>query len=67
MRIKVNPGLFSAETAQKIADKTLKNIIEVSDNYCQLVENKGNSEIEALLNEVLTNIMKISIRSELIW
>ena len=67
MRIKTNPGLFSAETAQKIADNALKNIIEVSDNYCQLVENKGNSEIEALLNEVLTNIMKISIRSELMW
>lgn len=67
LRIKANPGLFKPETAQKIADTSLTNICDFAQDFCLRVENKGNQEIEALLNEVLTNIMKISIRSELMW
>ena len=66
LRIKSNPGLFTPETAEKIAANTLVNIEDMSDNYCLKVENKGNQEIENLLNEVLTNIIKMSIRSEIL-
>ena len=66
LRIKANPGLFTPETAQKIADTSLTNICDFAQDFCLRVENKGNQEIEILLNEVLTNIIKISIRSEIL-
>ena len=66
LRIKANPGLFTPETAEKIAANALINIENMADDYCLKVENKGNQEIEDLFNEVLTNIIKMSIRSEIL-
>lgn len=66
LRIKANPGLFKPETAQKIADTALTNICDFAQDFCLKIENKGNPEVEALLNEVLTNIIKINIRGEIL-
>lgn len=66
LRIKANPGLFRPETAQKIADTALTNICDFAQDFCLKIENKGNPEVEALLNEVLTNIIKINIRGEIL-
>lgn len=66
LRIKSNPGLFTPETAEKIAANSIVNIVDIADDYCLKVENKGNQEVEELLNEVLTNIIKMSIRSEIL-
>lgn len=60
------PGLYRLDTVEKVAADSIVNIVDMADDYCSKIENKGNSEIEALLNEVLTNIIKISIRSEIL-
>lgn len=61
----VKSGIYSLDKARDLAKSSIDYIIKIVDEYCTSIENKGNPEIEELLEDVQYNIMKIAVKKEL--
>ena len=57
-------GKYNLEEARKIAKSSIEHIESIADAFTAKVENKGNPEVDELLNDVQYNIMKIAIQTE---
>jgi predicted nucleotidyltransferase len=57
-------GKYNLEEARKIAKSSIEHIENIADEFTQKIENKGNPEVDELLNDVQYNIMKIAIQTE---
>ena len=53
------------EIARIEAEKSLSHIINLADNFCNITNDKENSETREFLEDVSYNIMKISVQKEL--
>jgi hypothetical protein len=63
--IEVKRGYYNLETARVVGKTAISNIERIADAFTEKVENKGNPEVDELLEMVQYNIMKIAIRMEL--
>ena len=63
--IEVKRGYYDLETARVVGKTAISNIERIADAFTEKVENKGNPEVDELLEMVQYNIMKIAIRMEL--
>lgn len=63
--IEVKRGYYDLETARVIGKTAISNIERIAEAFTEKVENKGNPEVDELLEMVQYNIMKIAIRMEL--
>ena len=61
----VKRGCYDLDTARVIAKTAKENVERIADNFTSKVENKGNPEVELLLDEVQLNIMTKAIRLEI--
>lgn len=63
--VEVKRGYYDLETARVVANTARANIERVADVFVEKVENKGNPEVDELLDDVQYNIMKSAIEKEL--
>lgn len=61
----VKKGCHSLESAQFIADKVIEHIDEMYDEFLKTCSVESNPEVDALLDDVQYNIMKIAIQKEI--
>lgn len=61
----IKQGKYNLQEARKIAKSSMEHIEYIADKFSQKIENKGNSFVDELLNDVQYNIMKIAIQTEL--
>ena len=61
----VKRGYYDLDTARIIAQTAKENVERIADNFTSKVENKGNPEVDLLLDEVQLNIMTKAIRLEI--
>ena len=61
----VKRGCYDLDTARIIAKTAKENVERVADNFTSKVENKGNPEVDLLLDEVQLSIMTKAIRLEI--
>jgi len=61
----VKQGLFNIEEARIEANRAIKNITKITDNYILNNENCVNELAEKVMVEVQYNIMKIAVKNEL--
>ena len=62
----VKLGFYKLDEARNIATKTYNNIHDLCDNFIKIHKNdKINSYIDELLDDVAYNIMKISVKQDL--
>jgi hypothetical protein len=61
----VKRGYYDLDTARIIAKTAKENVERIADNFTSKVENKGNPEVDLLLDEVQLNIMTKAIRLEI--
>ena len=56
---------YSLDTARRIAAGTIENINEMCEQFLKTCPNEVNAEVDALLDDVQYNIMKIAIEKEI--
>ena len=61
----VKKGYYDLETARVVANTAINNIIRVADDFCAKAEDKGNPEVDELLDDVMYRMMKICVQEEL--
>ena len=60
----IKQGKYNLQEARKIAKSSMEHIEYITDKFTQKIENKGNSFVDELLNDVQYNIMKIATQAE---
>ena len=60
----VKKGLYGLEDAREVGRESIERVTLMADAFTEKVENKGNPEVDDILNDVQYNIMKIAIREE---
>lgn len=63
--LSVKRGHYDLDTARIIAKTAKENVERIADNFTSKVENKGNPEVDLLLDEVQLSIMTKAIRLEI--
>lgn len=63
--VNVKNGYYDLETARIVANTAIDNIDRVCDVYLKTCFKETNKEVDALLDDVQYNIMKIAIEKEL--
>ena len=58
-------GFYTLEEARDIANKTIANVVEVSDNFCNTHQDQEDTKVRELLEDVQYEIMKIAVQDEL--
>lgn len=58
-------GYYTLDEARKLADTSLTHILNMHDEFVEQVSDKVDPEVDALLDDVQLNIMKIAIQHEL--
>jgi predicted nucleotidyltransferase len=61
----VKAGCHSLETARSLADHTIENIDNMCDEYLKTCSTEADKDVDALLDDVQYNIMKIAIKKEI--
>ena len=61
----VKLGVMGLDEARRVGQRAIDHVVEIADDYCSTRENVANPEMEALLTEVQTDIMKKAIIKEL--
>ena len=61
----VKRGYYDLDTARIIAKTAKENVERIADNFTSKAENKGNPEVDLLLDEVQLSIMTKAIRLEI--
>lgn len=61
----VKQGLYTLEEAREIAEKSIKTTVEMADKYCEQNEDKEDTKVRELLEDVQYEIMKIAVQNEL--
>lgn len=56
--------LIPLKEAEEEARISINNVIKMSDDFCNLISNNENEEVKEFMNNILYNIMKISINLE---
>ena len=64
--LEVKRGKYDLEMARIIGKTAIDNITRIADAFTEKVENKGNPEVDELLDEVQYDIMKDAIRKEIV-
>lgn len=60
----VKRGYYNLDAARIVADTAINNIIRVADAFTEKVENKGNPEVDDILDGVQYGIMRQSVANE---
>lgn len=63
--IAVKKGIYSLEEARKVGQRAIDHVIEMADNFYAANENIEDPVVDALLDDVQYEIMKIAIEKEL--
>ena len=61
----VKIGVMDLDEARRVGQRAIDHVIEISDKFCENLENVADPEMEALLKEVQVSIMKKAIIKEL--
>ena len=61
----IKKGKFNLDQAREIANKTMQEVCEITDNFTNGKKDEENKEIRDLLEDVSYNIMKIAVTEEL--
>jgi predicted nucleotidyltransferase len=61
----VKVGCHSLETARSLADHAIENIDNMCDEYLKTCSTEVDKDVDALLDDVQYNIMKIAIKKEI--
>jgi hypothetical protein len=61
----VKTGLHTVNEARQIGKDSIDRITRMCDEFTKDIPNEGNLEVDALLDDVQLNIMKIAIQHEL--
>jgi predicted nucleotidyltransferase len=61
----VKVGCHSLETARSLADHAIENIDNMCDEYLKTCPTEVDKDVDALLDDVQYNIMKIAIKKEI--
>lgn len=64
--ISVKKGLYNLEQARIIAKTAIDHVIEIADAFTASVENVGKPEVDAILDSVQRDMMKLAIAIELV-
>lgn len=64
--LEVKRGYYDLETARVVGKTAIENVTRIADNFIEKVENKGNPEVDELLDMVQVNIMREAIKKELV-
>ena len=62
--VEVKKGLYNLEEARKIADEAIKDIDKMCKDYVDRSDKSVDESVDALLDDVQYNIMKIAIQKE---
>lgn len=62
----VKRGHYTLEEARVVAGTAITNVTCMADEFCSRTENKENPEARALLEEVQTNVLRKTLREELL-
>lgn len=65
LRYKRDGNGLNKEQAEELADEVMEDIIKRADEFRKTCENKNNPETDALLNDVLYEIMERSLKEQL--
>ena len=60
----VKRGYYDLDTARVVANTAINNIIRVADAFAEKVENKGDPEVDDILDGVQYGIMRQSVANE---
>lgn len=63
--IKVKEGYYNLEQAELIAERCVNNVIKMAEYAYSKFPNEENPKVNALLDDVQYNIMKIAIKKEI--
>ena len=63
--IAVKTGKYSLNDARMIASEICDRITKIADIYCERVPNEYNEATDQLMNDILTEIIKIAIKKEI--
>lgn len=59
-------GYYSLEDARKVADETIEAVVSIADSYCNSHPNAFDKSTDELMQDVQYNIMKSSVKKELL-
>ena len=57
-------GYYDLDTARVVANTAINNVIRVADTFAEKVENKGDPEVDDILDGVQYGIMRQSVANE---
>ena len=60
----VKRGYYDLDTARVVANTAINNVIRVADAFAEKVENKGDPEVDDILDGVQYSIMRQSVANE---
>ena len=60
----VKRGYYDLNTARVVANTAINNVIRVADAFAEKVENKGDPEVDDILDGVQYGIMRQSVANE---
>ena len=63
--LEVKKGKYDLENARRVADLALAHVIEMAEDFCAKAEDKGNPEVDELLDDVMYRMMKVCVQEEL--
>lgn len=63
--LEVKKGKYDLENARRVADLALAHVIEMAEDFCAKTEDKGNPEVDELLDDVMYRMMKVCVQEEL--
>lgn len=63
--IEVKRGYYDLETARIVANTAMENITRITEDFCAKTEDKGNPEVDELLDDVMYRMMKVCVQEEL--
>ena len=63
--IEVKKGnVYDLDRAREVAKEVVADTVEIADKFCELLPDRGDSEVDELFDEFLCNVMKESLSLE---
>lgn len=63
--LEVKKGKYDLENARRVADLAIAHITQIADDFCFKTKDKGNPEVDELMDDVMYKIMETYVRGAL--
>lgn len=63
--LEVKKGKYDLENARRVADLAIAHVNGMAEDFCAKTEDKGNPEVDELLDDVMYRMMKVCVQEEL--